>query len=444
VDDLIEGLLSHEGTAIVDARGETRSYAELRDAVARATIAGVAGHAVAVRVSDPAGYLVASLAALRSGAALVPLDARRAAHDATLRAVRPAALVTAASLDGDLELQTHASPRTFSSAVALVLPTSGSSGVPKRVLLGRDGILHNVDAILDYLPVRQSPRTAVVLPLSYSYGLVGQCFTTLRAGGTLLLLGDLDFASQHEAMRRLGARGLSSVPASLRQLAELSEDAPLALDYVASAGAPLDARTREAVLAGFPGARFFNQYGLTEASPRVMASERAVDPEAFDAGALRPIRGAECRLHDVSEGVGELVVRSPGVMLGYLDDDEGTAAVLRDGALHTGDLMQARGDAFVPVGRRDDLVKIAGERVSTLAVTAALQALPSVRDAAVVARQSPRTGTKLVALVVGEPQARAEARTLPAAWRPILRFVDALPRRDNGKLDRAALDELAR
>ena len=343
------------------------------------------------------------------------------------------------------------------SRVALVLFTSGSSAEPKGVLLSREGLEANVRAIVDYLPIAKAPRTAVVVPLSYSYGLVGQVLTTLHVGGTLVLLGDLPYpALQVEAMRRLGAQGLSAVPASLRLLARAAIASPATqrpvFAYVASAGAPLDATTVDLVRQAFPGARLWNQYGLTEASPRVTALEDS--DEAFDRGSVgRALPGIEVwtcsddgqRLAPGLEG--ELVVRGPSVMLGYLDDASGTQRVLSaDGSLRTGDAGTVDAEGFVFVtGRLDGVVKCAGERVSVEEIAAALRTVAGVRDACVVAVPHPELGASLHAYVEAGanlvPALRAFVREhFTPAKRPV-KFVtlDALPRTASGKVAIGAL-----
>lgn len=452
--------------AIVTSRGDRLTYAELRHAVARASgslaaVGARAGRVVAVAVKEPAGALVAMLAALEAGAAVLPLDVRAGEESrrAVIERARPVAIVTGGGPDGALELAPSDAPRELPPEVGLLLFTSGSSGVPKGVLLGKAGIEANVEAILSYLPVREHPVTALVLPISYSYALVGQALVTLRAGGQLLLLNDIAFAAtQVEAMRELGASGLSSVPTSLRLLAsaalELPPDERPTPGYLASAGAPLDARTRELLHEAFPAARRFNQYGLTEACPRVTALSDA-EP-AFARGSVgRPLPGITVRIAD-PEGaplpageVGELVIRGPSVMLGYLDDPEGTARVLTPGGLRAGDMgyMDAEGYLYV-VGREDGVVKCAGERVSVEEVASVLRSAPGVREACVVALPDELMGAQLIGFV--EPAGVAAAakdaarRLLPAAKRP-RRIVEmqGLPRGANGKLDLAALRQLA-
>ncbi|MBM3271259.1 MAG: acyl--CoA ligase, partial [Candidatus Sericytochromatia bacterium] len=425
---------------------------------------GGPGRVVAVAVREPGPALIAMLAVLEAGATLAPIDVRvgSAGRTAAESRARPICTVRDASLEGEIEIAPAppAEPRHITPEAGLILFTSGSSGEPKGVVLPRAGIAANVDAILSYLPVPAFPVTACVLPLSYSYALVGQCFVTLRAGGTLLLLGDVPFpARQVELMREAGATGLSSVPTSLRLLADAAADFPPPgrprLGYVASAGAALDAITRSRLTAAFPEARLFSQYGLTEASPRVAAIS-AADP-AFAAGSVgMPLPGIA--VHAAGERgealppgeVGELLVRAPSVMLGYLDDPEGTARVLGPDGLRTGDYgwVDDRGYIYVQ-GRRDDVVKCGGERVSLEEVAGVIRGAPGVEDACVVALPDDRLGMRLVAFVAGEDGIAGRVQDLLRAWLPPAKRpsrivgLPALPRSLNGKLDVALLRELA-
>jgi long-chain acyl-CoA synthetase len=346
---------------------------------------------------------------------------------------------------------------------ALVLTTSGSSGQPRRVVLGHAGIDANAKAIGGYLNLGEGSRTGILLPLSYSYGLIGQALTTLRAGGTVLALRGVSAfaAGQLEAIRKHRVNGLSSVPAQLRALAEVAygDRSPLGLAYVASAGAILDPVTAKWMRDAFPEARRFNQYGLTEASPRVCMVEDRADPDAFEVGAIgRPLFGVEVDVREVAntreedENVipgfvrrnGMLWVRGPNVMLGYLDDPEATAKVLVDGWLCTGDLVfEDQAGVLHFAGRRDDLVKVAGERVSLSLVTRSLEDA-GAREAYVMAKDSARLGTRLVAFVAMPADElsslREKIRRLPTAWRPAsVERLDSLPRTPRGKVDRAAL-----
>lgn len=447
--DLTAAALASDGEAIVAEGAPAVTYAELRRAVdARAAElardgAG-AGRLVAVLADEPRSALLLTLAAWRTGAAVLPLDARapRAVVERAVARARPVVVASAVKIE-----RSRGEPRALDPEAALLLFTSGSTGEPKGVVLGANGIGANVAAILEYLPVREAATVALASPVTYSYGLVGQALTTLTAGATLAILPRSAFAPElADALRRLGVRGLSSVPTTLRGVARVlvEEGAPLPLRFVASAGAALDASTAALLATAFGDAELFNQYGLTEASPRVAAISSR-EP-AFARGSVgRPLSGMRVAARGED---GALFVRGPSVMLGYLDDPEATRAVLVDGWLATGDVGRVEPDGYVFVtGRRDGVVKCGGERVGVEEVAATLRRAPGVRDACVLAEPHAETGATLWAFVECAPEElpglRAFVRAeLAAAKRPRhLVAMGSLPRKDNGKI---ALEELRR
>ncbi|MBS2023280.1 MAG: acyl--CoA ligase [Deltaproteobacteria bacterium] len=458
--------------ALVRPSGESFTYAQLADAVVRGAeqlrAAGVRERsAVAIAVADPLGALLAALSIWEAGAAVLPLELRGGAafvEDAIVRA-GVTRVVRDAWPSGELSIATREAPhKELDPRAGLLLFTSGSSGKPKCVVLGREGLAANVDAILRYLPIAQAPRTALTLPLTYSYALVGQALTTLRAGGTLILLGELAFpALQLEAMVRHGAHGLSSVPAALRLLAKAAHESRAAalpvpaLRYVASAGAALEPAIAAQVHSAFPHATLFSQYGLTEASPRVAAISS--EEPAFARGATgRALEGLDLWIEDdagarVPAGAqGQIVVRGPSVMLGYLDDPEATQRALgADGGLRTGDLghVDESGILFVH-GRNDGVVKVAGERVGLDEIASALRTVQGAREIAIAAVPDEALGNRLIGFVECDSAdvlglVRKHARdTLPPQKRPAkLLQVPRIPRTANGKIDRAALQRLA-
>lgn len=430
--------------------------ARLRDDVAdlRVRLGDVHGAPVLVACRRPLAFLTAALAVIDAGGVLVPVNLRqsedvRAQQRATLR---PAAVI------GDDGIERLDAPRHLDPSVALILQTSGSTGATHHVLLGLDGLRANVDAILSYLPLRTHRRPAITLPLWYSYALVGQAFTGLRAGATIVLLGDEPWAvRQLAAMRDHHVDGLSSVPTAARALAETALDlAPPErprLAYVAFAGEVLDARVVARVRHAFPGARLFNQYGLTEASPRVCAIGDH-DP-GFDRGAAGyPLPGVRVAVAHAdgravtADDPAEVRVRGPSIMRGYLDDAAGAMRAVRDGELHTGDLgwIDPEGRLYI-VGRRDDVVKISGERVSLVGVERVLLAHPGTDEAVVLGFPDPAHGIRITAFVRTDDEAGLRAwardRLAPVARPHRWLRVEAMPRNTHGKVDRAALRALA-
>lgn len=394
---------------------------------------------VPVSCSDTLETVVTTLAVWRHDCVAVPLDGALSA------AARTRALARLAS------------PCEHPQA-ALLLFTSGSSGEPKAVLLGAHGILANVAAILDYLPVATAARVGLCSPLFYSYGLLGQAVATLAARATLVdLLAESSVEAQIARIREAGVRGISSVPTHLRRLALWLEekDETLSLSYCGIAGASLDAHTKSLLLSRFGACELFHQYGLTEASPRVTAISSS--DAQFDAGSVgRALRGIEIQVR--SEGgaalspreVGDVHVDSPSVMIAYYGDEEATRrAIGPDGFLRTGDrgFVDEEGYLFIE-GRSDGVVKCGGERVGLESVASVIRALGGVREAAVVAIPHAELGHALVAFVESDlpvPKLRAELRELllPAQRPSRVIALASLPRTPNGKIAFSELRALA-
>ncbi len=419
------------------------------------------GVPVMIAAASPPDYVLCALGTLLAGGVAVLVDPSTPDEALGALARRTRAVVVLRGLDANGALRSEPGPggAPLDARAALVIFTSGSSGPPKAVLLSGDGVLANVDAILSYLPVAEAPRTAVALPLFYSYALVGQVFATLKAQGTVVLIPPTPYASEQlGALKHGGAQGFSSVALSLRRLCEAALEVPVRerpdLHYLASAGGPLDAETRALMKKAFPRARLFNQYGLTEASPRVSAVSSA--EQAFDAGSCgRAIPGISISIEG-DDGValpagaeGNVIVRGASVMLGYLDEPEATARVLRpDGSLFTNDRghLDAEGFLFVS-GRSDGVVKVAGVRVSLEEVSAHLRAA-CASDACVVGVEDARFGTRLVAFIEGDEGRLTVAKMalpqLPVAARPAkLVALAVFPRTPNGKLQLEPLRDQA-
>lgn len=458
-----------DAPAIVRSNGSKVSYAELYAKTSRIaeamTAAGArAGKVVAIAAKDPSEYLTLALAAWQANAIVLLLDARAGESLPLAGARRVGVVMLATGLDENAlpkTLETGVPARSFDEGLGLILFTSGTSALPKGVLLPSAAVAHNVRAINAYLPIAKHSTTGIVLPLSYSYGLVGQALTTLALGGTTVLLSDVMYpAKLVEAMVAYGVNGLSSVPPSLRLIARSCiaagpEKTPQ-LGYVASAGGFQDALTRELVAQAFPNATRFNQYGLTEASPRVTALSH--HEPAYARGSVgKGIEGVEVFAVD-EEGKrlppgepGEIALRGPSVMAGYMDDPEATAKVLSsDGVLRSGDAGYVDADGFVFVeGRKDGVVKCGGERVSVEEVAGYMRTAEGVRDCAVLAVPHDDLGHALWAFVEADesviPALRALAREkLPPAKRP-QKFVAIaeLPRTMNGKVALGELKKLA-
>lgn len=322
---------------------------------------------------------------------------------------------------------------------ALVLFTSGSSGEAKGVVLSHAAILANLRAIAQSMNLAQPASVAVMLPLHHSFALITQVLLTLWTGGSLHLLDPqllpgerLAYLQEHKIER------LAGVPTHFRWLCSDAHLRLPALKHIKVAGAALELSLAQQILHLAPQAELWVGYGLTEAGPRVSVISHR-DPHFFQGsvGQLLPEVAAELR-------AGELWLRSPALMLGYLDRPELSAAVLQAGWLATGDVGHLTEDYLYIEGRRDSIFLAGGEKIAPLELEKCLLACPGVLAAAVYGEPDPLLGCKIAACVQGEislNQVRRFVRQhLPAEKRPQSWYaVEALPLTANGKIRRKEL-----
>jgi acyl-CoA synthetase (AMP-forming)/AMP-acid ligase II len=328
-------------------------------------------------------------------------------------------------------------------AIATLIYTSGTTGRPKGVVSSHRNHVTNALNVAATARAAQlvaqrrgaavappaRPGTLLAYPLFHIAGLNG-LYGAVLSGATLALLHHWD---PDEALRLIATERLthaSGVPAVLRDVVELAVEHPretASLTRIAMGGAPIPpslVRRVDTALAGRAVAA--NGYGATETTSAICANTGA-DYAAHPESVGRPVPGAELRVVDPATGaevadgvVGELCFRGPQIMRGYWRDPEATAAVLRDGWLHSGDLGLRRDGWVSVVDRAKDVIVRGGENVYCGEVEAALLAQPGVHEAAVVGIPHPRLGEDVAAVVVATPGAATDAEALRAALRTVL------------------------
>lgn len=353
-------------------------------------------------------------------------------------------------------------PRGLDIDLAMLVYTSGSTGNPKGVMMTHKNMVHAATSITTYLEARTDDVVLSVLPLAFDYGLY-QLLMCVMKGATLVL--ERSFAFPQKVLPLLATErvtGFPLVPTMAAMIVQLRRFDPAwaaSVRYLTNTAAALPPAHILRLQEMFPAARVFSMYGMTE-------SKRCtyLPPEQL---ALRPdsvgiaIPGTQVWVADdagkpVPHGVvGELVVRGGHVMQGYWRNDEATARTLRPGrypwerVLHTGDLFRADAEGYLYfVGRKDDIIKSRGEKVSPKEVENVLYALEGVREAAVVGVPDEILGRAIKAIVVLGEGATLNAREIIAHCRARLEdfmvpreieFRDALPKTGTGKIRRAAL-----
>ncbi|MFO0726321.1 MAG: class I adenylate-forming enzyme family protein [Myxococcota bacterium] len=341
--------------------------------------------------------------------------------------------------------------------LAMIIYTSGSTGVPKGVMLSHQNLLASTRSTVDYLGLGPDDSMLVVLPLYYIYGL-SLLYTHLAVGAAVVL--DSRFAYPNvvlDTMQRRQVTGFAGVPSTfilLLNKSTLRKRQFPALRRVLQAGGGLAPDLQRALHQIFAPAQVYIMYGCTEAAPRLSYLPPQYLPEK--AGSIgRAVPGVELRLVDVdgrqvAPGTeGEILARGPNIMLGYWRDPEGTAEVLREGWYWTGDLGVLDEQGLLRItGRKRDILKVGGHRVSPQEVEDVLHAFPGVLEAAAIGAPDPLLGEAIHAVVVPRDAAawvEAElwaflTERLPTAKRPsAIVLADSLPKLASGKVHRAKL-----
>lgn len=340
---------------------------------------------------------------------------------------------------------------------ACVMFTSGTSGYPKGVTISQTNLSSACDAIADYLGYHESRSAAVVLPLHYSYALLSQVCCQLYVGGFVRLFpsfrNPIRFA---KIVQNLGLQTFCGVPSTFVGLVMTHGMQALHMPSVrvlCSAGAAMDHSRYKLLTEIFPNATFFNNYGMTEASPRISwISDR--DPRFNEPTCGRPMRGVEIAILDprthepVREGdEGIVAVRGPNVTAGYLNDPERTAkAFTRDGFLLSGDIGHRDADYLFLRGRVDDLFNVAGEKVAPVEIERVLDCCPGIEHSAVIGVSDALYGSVPIAFLqlAGEVTAHdvdhfLKGKLPQVKWPRRLYEVRSFPTTPNGKLMRRAL-----
>ena len=354
-------------------------------------------------------------------------------------------------------------PRLIDQDLALLIYTSGTTGGPKGVMLTHHTVCNNAQVIATYLGAVPEDVVLCVLPLSFGYGLF-QVLTAAHTGFAVVL--ERSFAFPHEVLKQAARHRVTAIPGVPSLFARLLDFAPFAefdlshLRYMTNAAAPMPLAHIERLREVLPQVTFFSMYGLTECTRAAYLDPAKLAQKPASVGQAMP----NCEVFVVDEDgrrcaageVGELVVRGANVMRGYWNRPVETAQVLRDGPhgeklLYTGDLFTADADGDLTfAGRRDDMFKCRGEKVSPRDVENALYDCDAIAEAAVIGVPDAADGMAVKAFVVLRegremtPEAlRKYCRARLETWLvpKFIEFRDALPKTDTGKITRRALRE---
>ena len=351
-------------------------------------------------------------------------------------------------------------PGSIDLDLACLIYTSGSTGEPKGVMSDHSNVTFAVKSITSYLENRQEDIVIGVLPLSFDYGLY-QLLMAFSFGGTLVL--ERGFTYPAEVLQRIQQEQVTGFPGvptlfSVLLAMDLSPYDLSSLRYMTNTAAALPTSHIQQIRQKFPQARLFSMYGLTETKRCLYLPVEELDRRPGSVGI--PIPGTEAWLEDeqghrLGRGeTGELVIRGRHVMRGYWGDPKASAERFHPGAIpgervcHTGDVFRTDEDGFFYfVGRRDDIIKSRGEKVSPKEVENVLYALPGVREAAVIGVQDPVLGQAIKAFVASDDAGLTEARILRHCREHLEDFMvpravevrQELPKTPSGKIKKTEL-----
>jgi acyl-CoA ligase (AMP-forming) (exosortase A-associated) len=362
--------------------------------------------------------------------------------------------------------------RVIDTDMAAILYTSGSTGRPKGVVLSHRNMVAGAKSVAAYLGNHADDTLLAALPLSFDAGF-SQLTTAFHTGARVVLLNYLMPRDVLKAMERERITGLTAVPPLYIQLAQLDwpDAAGEHLRYFANTGGRMPRETLALLRARVPKAKPFLMYGLTEAFRSTYLPPEEVDRRPDSIGKAIPnaeilvLRddGSEC----AADEPGELVHRGALVAQGYWNDAEKTAErfkplpaglagreaglQLAEIAVFSGDTVRRDAEGFLYfVGRRDEMIKTSGYRVSPTEVEEVLYATRLVGECAAFGVEHPVLGQAIhvVATAPGDAgvldvpalleacRARMPAYMVPAAVHPA---PAPLPRNPNGKIDRKLL-----
>ena len=454
------------------------------------------GNRVALRAASNAEFVVALLAASRADLIVVPLDPALPVSEQNVRsqAVGARVLLVDGAAPGD---QSEAALRCWPLAVsvgredgnlsvhldaatppnpvnstpeglrhddAMIMFTGGTTGLPKMVPWTRANIASSVRAIIAGYWLGPQDATVAVMPLYHGHGLIAALLSTLASGGTVLLpaRGRFSALTFWDDIDAVGATWYTAVPTIHQILLErnktdVSGDKRAELRFIRSCSAPLTAEAAQSLQDVF-SAPVVCAFGMTEATHQVATTGIDADENpATTTGLVGRSTGPQIRIVGSdskalpTEAVGEVWLRGPTVVRGYLGDPAITAANFTDGWLRTGDLgtLSEKGELTIR-GRIKELINRGGEKISPERVEGVLASHPDVLEVAVFGAPDKMYGESVAAVIVPRGSAAPTPAELALFCRERLASFEvptsfqeasALPHTAKGSLDRRAVAE---
>jgi long-chain acyl-CoA synthetase len=384
-------------------------------------------------------------------------------------AIMPPALITQSTAWNDALCPTSDSssplPGGIDQDLAALIYTSGSTGEPKGVMSPHYSMISAARSIIQYLGNRETDVILNVLPLSFDYGLY-QVIMSLIFGGTVIL--EKSFLYIHPILKRIEEERVTGFPmvptilAMMLNLQDLKKYDFASLRYVTNTGAALPVEHIRKLRSILPKVRIYSMFGLTECKRVCYLPFDQLDQRPDSVG--KAIPNCEVWIEDASgrhmgpDETGELVIRGSNVMRGYWNAPELTAKYFRPGrnpgemVLYSGDQFKMDAEGYLYfIGRKDEMIKCKGERVSPKEIENVLCGIPGIEEAAVLGISDGIEGQSIAAFIVSAIYGKSNEKEIrkhcvkhlePFAVPKYVEFLDELPRTAHGKVDKQHLAQL--
>ena len=422
------------------------SYRQLQDRVARLGSLFVScglqqGDRIAMLSSNNDHYWCFYYGAIWSGGMMVPLNHRLALRELLLMIgdCRPRILIYDSasaskaeairtydpsirliSCDGEGELTCQMAQEQdplpdqsgASDDVALIVYTGGTTGMPKGVMLTHTNVVSNSLNTIPYLNLSEETIQLHVGPF-FHMGAGQRIFTVTQAAGTHVILPSFSVPDIMDTIETHQVNSMVLVPTMMKRLLDDPNRAShnlSSLRYVSYGAAPMPEALLSRFMLSFPQCLLSQSYGQTECSPVATGllhrDHLATGPYGSKIGTVgRAVSTVEVCIKGGSDQIGEVLVRGPNVMKGYWNNPDATAAVLKDGWLHTGDVGYLDEDHFlVIVDRVKDMIISGGENVYSSEVENVISQLPGIEECVVIGLPSEEWGEKVHAILRGQKQ----------------------------------------
>ena len=339
-------------------------------------------------------------------------------------------------------------PTPDTDDVALLLHTSGTTSKPKGVPLRHVNIMVSVGNIVDSYRLTEEDKSLIVMPLFHVHGLIGATLSSLYSGGTTIVPPRFSASSFWRYASEYKATWYSAVPTIHQILLARQEHPTRNFRFIRSCSSALSASVLAKLEQRF-AAPVLEAYGMTEAAHQM--STNPLPPAARRPGTVGTPTGVKVAIMDNDSNSlqpigmkGEVVIRGPSVMQGYLNNPEATEAAMADGWFRTGDQGVVDLDGYLTLtGRIKELINRGGEKISPLEVDSALLNHPAVAEAVTFAAGDPHYGECVQAAVVlcndatvDEIRAFCAERLAHFKVPDIIYCAESLPRTATGKIQR--------